>query len=42
VHDQPEPTEEELEETPERVPEEESKAAPGWEDPDEVEPEDRG
>jgi hypothetical protein len=42
VHDQPEPTEEEQEQPPERIAEEEAKSAPGHEEPERVEPEDRG
>jgi hypothetical protein len=42
VHDQPEPTEDEYEQAPERVAEEEAKSAPGHENPEPVEPEDRG
>ena len=42
MHEQPEATEEEQEQAPERVPEEEAKSAPGHEDPEQVEPEGRG
>jgi hypothetical protein len=42
VHDDPEPTEEEHEQAPERIPEEESMSAPGHDDPEHVRPEDRG
>jgi hypothetical protein len=42
VHDQPEPTDEEQEQPPERIAEEEAKSAPGHDDPERVEPEDRG
>ena len=42
MHDQPEPTEEEHEQVPERVEEEDAKSAPGHEDPGQVQPEDRG
>jgi hypothetical protein len=42
VHEQPEPTEEEQEQAPERQQEEEAKGAPGHEDPERVQPEDRG
>jgi hypothetical protein len=42
VHDQPEPTEEEQEQPPERIEEEDAKSAPGHEDPEQVQPEDRG
>jgi len=42
VHENPEPTKEEHEEAPERIAEEEAKSAPGYEDPEQVEPEDRG
>ena len=42
MHDQPEPTEEEQEQAPERVPEEDAMSAPGHDDPEQVEPEDRG
>jgi hypothetical protein len=34
VHDNPEPTEEEQEQAPERVPEEEAMSAPGQDDPE--------
>ena len=42
MHEQPEPTEEEQEETPDRVQEEDAMRAPGHEDPEQVQPEDRG
>lgn len=42
MHDDPEPTDEEHEQAPERVPEEEAMSAPGHEDPEQVQPEDRG
>jgi hypothetical protein len=42
VHDQAKPTEEEQEQAPERLPEVEAKSAPGHDDPEPVEPEDRG
>jgi hypothetical protein len=43
VHENPEPTEEEQEQPPERIAAEEGKAAPGRnDDPESVEPEDRG
>jgi hypothetical protein len=42
VHDQPEPTDEEHEQAPDRVPEEEAKSAPGHDDPEQAQPEDRG
>jgi hypothetical protein len=42
VHDQPEPTEEEQEQAPERLQEEEAKSTTGHEAPEQVEPEDRG
>jgi hypothetical protein len=34
VHDNPEPTEQEHEQAPERVPEEEAMSAPGQDDPE--------
>jgi hypothetical protein len=42
VHEQPQPTDEEQEQGPEHVHEEETKSAPGYENPGRVEPEDRG
>ena len=42
MHDQPEPTEEEQEQAPERVPEQEAQSGAGHDDPERVEPEDRG
>jgi hypothetical protein len=42
VHEQPEPTEEEQEQAPERVPEEEAKSALENDRPEPVQPEDRG
>lgn len=42
MHENPEPTDEEQDEVPERVQEEEAMRAPGFEDPEPVEPEDRG
>ncbi len=42
MHEQPAPTEEEHEQVPERVEEEDAMSAPGHENPEPVEPEDRG
>ena len=42
MHDQPEPTEKEQEQPPERIAEEEAKSGPGRDDPEQVQPEDRG
>jgi hypothetical protein len=42
MHDEPEPTDDEHEQAPERLPDEEAKSAPGYEDPEPVESEDRG
>lgn len=36
MHDNPEPTEQEHDQTPERVPEEDAMSAPGHEDPHET------
>jgi hypothetical protein len=41
VQEQPEPTEEEHERAPERVPEEDAKSAAGHDDPEQVEAENR-
>jgi hypothetical protein len=42
VHEQPEPTDEEHEQVPEPVEEEDAMRAPGYENPEQVQPEDRG